>query len=103
MSLNVGDQECNSGKKYGQKGTLCGPNMNIYDHSSSSLKQFKDLCKFLCIPSTPTAEYEDIIHKEEVLVISGKVFTSTFSHAMKYNTLQRLLSQLKSSACHVYL
>jgi hypothetical protein len=26
MSLNVGDQECNSGKKYGQKGTLCGPN-----------------------------------------------------------------------------
>jgi hypothetical protein len=24
MSLNVGDQECNSGKKYGQKGTLCG-------------------------------------------------------------------------------
>jgi len=66
MSLNVGDQECNSGKKYGQKGTLCGPNMNIYDHSSSSLKQFKDLCKFLCIPLTPTAEYEDIIHKEEV-------------------------------------
>jgi hypothetical protein len=28
MSLNVGDQECNSGKKYGQKGTLCGPNRN---------------------------------------------------------------------------
>jgi hypothetical protein len=26
MSLNVSDQECNSGKKYGQKGTLCGPN-----------------------------------------------------------------------------
>jgi hypothetical protein len=26
MSLNVGDQECNSGKKYKQKGTLCGPN-----------------------------------------------------------------------------
>jgi hypothetical protein len=26
MSLNVGDQECNSGKKYRQKGTLCGPN-----------------------------------------------------------------------------
>jgi hypothetical protein len=28
MSLNVGDQECNSGKKYRQKGTLCGPNRN---------------------------------------------------------------------------
>jgi hypothetical protein len=27
MSLNVSDQECNSGKKYGQKGTLCGPNI----------------------------------------------------------------------------
>jgi hypothetical protein len=27
MSLNMGDQECNSGKKYRQKGTLCGPNM----------------------------------------------------------------------------
>jgi hypothetical protein len=26
MSLNVGDQEYNSGKKYRQKGTLCGPN-----------------------------------------------------------------------------
>jgi hypothetical protein len=22
----MGDQECNSGKKYRQKGTLCGPN-----------------------------------------------------------------------------
>jgi hypothetical protein len=26
MSLNVGDQEYNSGKKYRQKGALCGPN-----------------------------------------------------------------------------
>jgi len=26
MSLNVNEQECNGGKKYGQKGTLCGPN-----------------------------------------------------------------------------
>jgi hypothetical protein len=26
MSLNVGDQECSSGKKYRQKGILCGPN-----------------------------------------------------------------------------
>jgi hypothetical protein len=26
MSLNVGDQEYNGGKKYRQKGTLCGPN-----------------------------------------------------------------------------
>jgi hypothetical protein len=26
MSLNVSEQECNGGKKYGQKGTLCGPN-----------------------------------------------------------------------------
>ena len=26
MSLNMGDQEYNSGKKYRQKGTLCGPN-----------------------------------------------------------------------------
>jgi hypothetical protein len=30
MSLNVSDQECNSGKKYGQKGTLCGPNSNNF-------------------------------------------------------------------------
>jgi hypothetical protein len=28
MSLNVGDQEYNGGKKYRQKGTLCGPNTN---------------------------------------------------------------------------
>jgi hypothetical protein len=27
MSLNVSEQECNGGKKYGQKGTLCGPNI----------------------------------------------------------------------------
>jgi hypothetical protein len=26
MSLNVSEQECNGGKMYGQKGTLCGPN-----------------------------------------------------------------------------
>jgi hypothetical protein len=26
MSLNMGDQEYNSGKKYRQKGTLCDPN-----------------------------------------------------------------------------
>jgi hypothetical protein len=26
MSLNMGDQEYNSGKKYRQKGTFCGPN-----------------------------------------------------------------------------
>ena len=26
MSLNAGDQGYNNGKKYGQKGTLCGPN-----------------------------------------------------------------------------
>jgi hypothetical protein len=32
MSLNVGDQECNSGKKYGQKGTLCGPNTMLIMH-----------------------------------------------------------------------
>jgi hypothetical protein len=25
MGLNVSEQECNGGKKYGQKGTLCGP------------------------------------------------------------------------------
>jgi hypothetical protein len=29
MSLNVSEQECNGGKKYGQKGTLCGPNSDI--------------------------------------------------------------------------
>jgi hypothetical protein len=27
MSLNMGNQEYNSGKKYRQKGTLCGPNI----------------------------------------------------------------------------
>jgi hypothetical protein len=35
MSLNVGDQECNSGKKYGQKGTLCGPNIQKYGFDDS--------------------------------------------------------------------
>ena len=29
MSLNMGDQEYNSGKKYRQKGTLCGPSSNM--------------------------------------------------------------------------
>jgi hypothetical protein len=29
MSLNVGDQEHNGGKKYRQKGTLCGPNSPV--------------------------------------------------------------------------
>jgi hypothetical protein len=29
MSLNTGDQEYNSGKKYRQKGALCGPNIEI--------------------------------------------------------------------------
>ena len=29
MSLNIGDQEYNSGKKYRQKGALCGPNSLI--------------------------------------------------------------------------
>jgi hypothetical protein len=28
MGLNVSEQECNGGKKYGQKGTLCGPNIS---------------------------------------------------------------------------
>jgi hypothetical protein len=27
MGLNVSEQECNGGKKYGKKGTLCGPNI----------------------------------------------------------------------------
>ena len=26
MGLNVSEQECNNGKNYEQKGTLCGPN-----------------------------------------------------------------------------
>ena len=26
----MSDQECNSGKKYGQKGTLCGPNRYVF-------------------------------------------------------------------------
>jgi hypothetical protein len=40
MSLDVSDQECNSGKKYGQKGTLCGPN---------NARKLKYIAK--CIPS----------------------------------------------------
>jgi hypothetical protein len=36
MSLNVGDQECNSGKKYRQKGTLCGPNKDLTSSPTSS-------------------------------------------------------------------
>jgi hypothetical protein len=30
MSLNTGDQGSNNGKKYGQKGTLCGPNNVVH-------------------------------------------------------------------------
>jgi hypothetical protein len=37
MSLNVSDQECNSGKKYGQKGTLCGPNIKTLRHTGKIL------------------------------------------------------------------
>jgi hypothetical protein len=33
MSLNTGDQEYNSGKKYRQKGTLCGPNICPHEMS----------------------------------------------------------------------
>jgi hypothetical protein len=29
MSLNTSDEGYNNGKKYGQKGTLCGPNSYI--------------------------------------------------------------------------
>jgi acyl-CoA reductase-like NAD-dependent aldehyde dehydrogenase len=29
MSLNTGDQGYNNGKKYGQKGTICGPNITM--------------------------------------------------------------------------
>jgi hypothetical protein len=34
MSLNVGDQEYNGGKKYRQKGTLCGPNTYVLTNPS---------------------------------------------------------------------
>jgi hypothetical protein len=29
MSLNISDEGYNNGKKYGQKGTICGPNNSI--------------------------------------------------------------------------
>jgi hypothetical protein len=38
MSLNMGDQEYNSGKKYRQKGTLCGPNKGYKPNSNVSLR-----------------------------------------------------------------
>jgi hypothetical protein len=28
MSLNISDEGYNNGKKYGQKGTICGPNIH---------------------------------------------------------------------------
>jgi hypothetical protein len=45
MSLNTGDQVYNNGKKYGQKGTLCGPNTGqIYSLTNlghlAKIKQF---------------------------------------------------------------
>ena len=43
MSLNVSDQECNSGKKYGQKGTLCGPNINEWERKQDHSEIFSCL------------------------------------------------------------
>ena len=37
MSLNMGDQEYNSGKKYKQKGTLCGPNNHQHIRSNKQV------------------------------------------------------------------
>jgi hypothetical protein len=34
MRLNMGDQEYNIGKKYRQKGTLCGPNSRLVEEAS---------------------------------------------------------------------
>jgi hypothetical protein len=34
MSLNISDEGYNNGKKYGQKGTICGPNNDILELGS---------------------------------------------------------------------
>jgi hypothetical protein len=42
MSLNTSDEGYNNGKKYGQKGTICGPNMTVaVGHAQSPLVSFK--------------------------------------------------------------
>ena len=57
MSLNVGDQEYNGGKKYRQKGTLCGPNNDgLLPHGSflrgyfeSMNRQLSNACEKDCV------------------------------------------------------
>jgi hypothetical protein len=45
MGLNVGDQEYNGGKKYRQKGTLCGPNSGKDKHENEAyLHSISVLC-----------------------------------------------------------
>jgi hypothetical protein len=40
----MGDQECNSGKKYRQKGTLCGPNtFGLYQAYLESVKTLHEM------------------------------------------------------------
>jgi hypothetical protein len=36
ISLNTGDEGYNNGKKYGQKGTICGPNINNFCTTNDS-------------------------------------------------------------------
>jgi hypothetical protein len=42
MSLNTGDQGYNNGKKYGQKGTICGPNKTFTQHQQDFQNLQKD-------------------------------------------------------------
>ena len=50
MSLNTSDEGYNNGKKYGQKGAICGPNTSQDFLSSFSLQQEKHSPQ-LCLPS----------------------------------------------------
>jgi hypothetical protein len=43
MSLNTGDQGYNNGKKYGQKGTLCGPNRKQENSINRCVETLEDM------------------------------------------------------------
>jgi hypothetical protein len=61
MSLNTGDQGYNNGKKYGQKSTLCGPNILKMD-PDMDLKHQKSINNTMVFPNiTEKSHHRNII------------------------------------------
>jgi hypothetical protein len=62
MSLNISDEGYNNGKKYGKKGTLCGPNTNhvpsmyqsCVNHSSTMTHQYVPTSSTIHLMYVPT-------------------------------------------------